>query len=79
MPHLLAPAVLCCAVLCCAVLCCAPVAGWLAGQLNVLLSDTKPHSTVGMESEAVYAGVYDESTRDYSPYLALPTALAILR
>jgi hypothetical protein len=27
----------------------------------------------------VYAGVYDESTRDYGPFLVLPAALKLLR
>ena len=46
-------------------------------SLNVTLPGME--SAPSMESEAIYAGNYDESTRDYAPFLALPGALALLR
>ena len=48
-------------------------------QFNTLLASTAPISSVGMDTESVYAGLYDESTRDYAAFLALPSALALLR
>jgi hypothetical protein len=33
----------------------------------------------GIETEGIYAGIYDESTRDYAPFLTIPAAVALLR
>ena len=51
-----------------------------ASSLNVTLEfDGTIEAGSGMETQAIYAGIYDESTRDYSPFLTLPGALALLR
>jgi hypothetical protein len=51
-----------------------------AGSLNATLEfDGTIEAGSGMETQAIYAGIYGESTRDYSPFLTLPGALALLR
>lgn len=51
------------------------------GSLNLTLGEegTGAAAAAGIETQAIYAGTYDESTRDYSPFLALPGSLALLR
>jgi isopenicillin-N epimerase len=65
----------------CACLYTSPAAGARWEHINTAtLNVTLPGGAgVGMATEAIYAGVYDESTRDYAPFLALPGALALLR
>ena len=48
-------------------------------KLNVTLPSVARGDSAGMETEHIFAGVYDESTRDYAPFLALPGALAVFR
>ena len=51
-----------------------------ASSLNITLPTDSHNATpvVGMETEAIYAGIYDESTRDYAPFLTIPAAIALL-
>lgn len=56
---------------------------WEHIQSTSLNTTLGPHTAAtvvaGVETEAIYAGVYDESTRDYAPFLTIPGAMQLRR
>lgn len=48
-----------------------------AASLNTTLGSHTAATVAGVETEAIYAGVYDESTRDYAPFLTIPGAMEL--